>query len=78
MIPIVLHVSDEQAHRLMQHAQEAGYASVEDYLQALVEADLNEQSDAVQASIKRGFEDALSGRTLSETEFWHRLNIDAE
>jgi hypothetical protein len=78
MIPIILHVSDEQAHRLAQHAREAGYENVEAYLQALVEADLNERTDAVKASIKRGFEDGLSGRTLSESEFWNRLNTDAE
>jgi hypothetical protein len=78
MIPIVIHVSDEQAHRLTQHAFDTGYQTVEEYLQALIEADLqdaaNEQPDGVQASLARGFDDALSGRTLSEDDFWHRLH----
>ena len=76
MIPIVFHMSDEQAHRLAQRAHDAGYGTVEDYLQVLVEADLNEQSDAIQASIRRGFEDVISGRTLSETDFWQQLTTD--
>lgn len=82
MIPIVIHVSDEQAHRLTEHAHNAGYETVEAYLRALVEADMQDTSDehpdAVRASLARGFDDALSGRTLSEDDFWHRLHSDAD
>lgn len=82
MTPITLHVSDEEAHRLSQRARESGYNSIEAYLRALVDADSNkypdEQPDAIHESIRRGFEDAFSGRTMSEAEFWHRLNTDAD
>lgn len=78
MTPILLHISDEKAQRLTQHAHEGGHESIEAYLLALIEADLNEDEDdsveEILASIKRGFEDMLSGRTMSEAEFWHRLN----
>lgn len=77
MTPIVLNIPDEAVNRLKQRAEDAGYASIEAYLLAFIEDDtIDEPPDAVRASIKRGFEDAFSGRTMSEAEFWRRLRSD--
>ena len=85
MIPIVLNVSEEEARRLTQRAQESGYETIEAYLRALAEQDMSASDDTddeedaatLHADFKEAFKDAIRGKFYTEEEY-HRLRSKRE
>jgi hypothetical protein len=76
MTPIILNISDEKAQRLSNRALEAGYESVEAYVEALVERDLNETEDedeidaaTLHAEFKQAFKEVLQGKFYTKEEY---------
>ena len=80
MTPIVLNVSIEEAERLTKRAHDSGYETVEAYLRALVENDMEEDEEddkaKLHADFKEAFKDALRGKFYTREEFNRMMEED--
>jgi hypothetical protein len=76
MTPIVIHVSNEEAERLNKRAGESGYETIQGYLLALIEQDMNGDSDdedeidkvTLHADFKQAFKEVLQGKFNTREE----------
>lgn len=74
----MISLSEEEINQITMLAQERGHATPEEYLRALIQADIEQHDDEydIRASIERGLRQALSGDVLSEEEFWKAVSDD--
>jgi hypothetical protein len=69
-----------ELEQITQFAHQRGYETVNAYLRALVDADMNESSADgddvdIRAGLARAWRDVLNGDVLTEEEFWKELSL---
>lgn len=88
MSDYVLKLDETEAVHISQRAKERGYASVEDYLRALVAADAlvevlrddwqdaDTSADEIEANFREAWHDAMIGNVLPIESLWDELDDD--
>ena len=80
-LTLTLHVSEEAAHRLEEIARQHGFLSVDEYMQAVVEADnfdvyYETPDEEIIEGIREGLRDAQAGNVYPVSELWNDLDDD--
>jgi hypothetical protein len=67
-----------ELEQITEFAHQRGYETINEYIRALVDADMNEISvddDVdIRVGLARAWRDVLKGDVLTEEEFWKALN----
>jgi hypothetical protein len=73
----ILKLDETEAVHISQRAKERGYASMMDYLRALVAADaLVEALREIEANFREAWHDAMTGNVLPIESLWDELDDD--
>jgi hypothetical protein len=85
----ILSIEEEKAVEAL--ARRRGFSELREYVRSLIEADAQEHGEELSLaedegdelddpaeSLRRGWEDAMNGRTMSREEFRRRMMSDAD
>ncbi len=76
-IALTIDVTPEEHQRIIERAHENGFDTPSEYVLALVEEDLEEDShESIVESFKQGWREAMSGNTIPASKLWEALQDD--
>lgn len=71
-----LNLLPDQIEKLKARAKAHGYSTLEDWLRALADNDIEDSTEEILAGIQQGFREALRGEGMSVKEFRRRMSED--